>query len=488
MSKPEFDLCVIGAGSGGLTCAAGGAALGARVALIEKHRIGGECLWTGCVPSKALIHSAKVAHTVRTAGQAAIGAQAPTVSLAQVMEKVRRTIGVIEPHDSPERFRGMGIDVIFGAGRFTDPKTFTVAGRAVTARKFVLATGSRPAAPPIAGLDRVPYLTNENLFDLREDVPHLIVIGAGAIGLEMGQAFCRLGSRVSIINRSDAILSREDPDLNAVLRERMAAEGTEFHLGRAIERVEGEAGALRVLVRPGDGDAYWIEGSHLLVAIGRKANTDGLGLEAAGVRMANGRPVLDARLRTSNRRIYACGDVAGPHLFSHMAEHQGGVVLQNALFGLPAKVESRVIPYAVFTEPEFARVGLSETEARRRGIGHRVYSLPFEGNDRAIADDDRAGLAKLITDPKGRLLGAAIVGPHAGELIHEYITVMANGLKVGALGAGIHIYPTLSQIGPRLAMTHRKAGLKPWIKTAMKHIFGLRGPALPVSEQEEIHV
>lgn len=473
--KPEFDLCVIGGGSAGLVVAAGGAGLGAKVVLVEKQALGGDCLWTGCVPSKALLHSAKVAHMVRTAGRAAIRAGEPAVSLPEAMARVRSVIGTIEPHDSPERFRSLGVEVVFGAGRFITPNRFEVDGRILTARRFVIATGSRPALPPIPGLVTTSFLTNETLFDLRESAPRLVVLGAGPIGVEMAQAFRRLGSAVEVLDVAGQVLPREDADLAGLVARRLAEEGVRFSLGSKVIEAAGQPGGIRLTVEDRTGGRREVEGSHLLVAVGRKPNLENLGLDAAGVALENGRLVLDAHLRTSNRRIYACGDVAGPFLFTHTAEHQAGVVLKNALFHWPAQAEPKAVPWCTFTDPELARVGLSEREAQEQGIPHRVYRFDFAELDRAITDDATQGRAKLLTSPRGKILGVAIAGAGAGELIHEYVLAMRKNLGVADLAGTIHVYPTLAQINRRLAEQRLKSGLTPRAKRWIKWIFGLRG-------------
>jgi pyruvate/2-oxoglutarate dehydrogenase complex dihydrolipoamide dehydrogenase (E3) component len=475
MAQPEYDLCVIGGGSAGLVAAAGAAALGAKVALVEKNKMGGDCLNYGCVPSKALLHSAKVAQSIRSADEAAVQSHVPKVNLAQVMRRVRSVIKAIEPNDSPERFRNLGVDVIFGAGRFTGGKTFEVNGNALTARKFIIATGSRPAIPGIPGLDEVPYLTNETVFDLDEPMPSLIVLGGGPIGVELAQAFVRLGSEVHLIEHKRHILKNEDPDMARVVETRLREEGVALHLGASSLKVEGEAGHLRLSIKQRDGTVKWLEATHLLVATGRHANVEHLGLEAAGVKVAHGRIETDKRLRTANRDIYACGDVVGPYQFTHMAEHHAGIALRGALFHLPAKIEERVIPWCTFTDPELARVGLSETEAEARGIAYQAYTFPFREVDRAITDEGAVGLAKIITAPNGRLLGSAIAGPNAGELIHEYVLALSRNLKVADLANLIHIYPTLAQINRRVANEQIKSRLTPTAKRWMKLLFRLRG-------------
>lgn len=475
MNKTEFDICVIGGGAAGLVVAAGGASLGAKVALVEKHKMGGDCLHYGCIPSKTLLQSARVAHTMANADDFAIPGHTPRADLSTVMERVASVIKSIEPHDSPERFRELGVDVILGAGQFTDSQTFTVNGREIRAKHFVIATGSRAAIPAIEGIENTPYLTNEQVFDLREPVDSLIVIGGGPIGIEMAQAFGRLGSQVYVIQRGTQILPKEDPDMAEVVATQLRKEGVQLLTEHNPIRVEGSTGNIQLTLQDSNGNEKTISASHLLVAAGRLPNVEKLGLEAAGVELHNGHIISDARLRTSNKRIFAAGDVVGGPQFTHMAEHHAGVVLRNAIFRMPAKIEKKVIPWATFSEPELACVGLSETEAEQQGIRHKVYSFPFQDMDRAKADGTTEGFAKIITTPKGKLLGAAIVGPHAGELIHEYVLAIAKGMSAADLSSVIHIYPTLAQINRRVADARMKEGLTPTAKKWIKRIFRLRG-------------
>ncbi len=475
MKKAEFDICVVGGGAAGLVVAAGGASLGAKVALVEKGKMGGDCLHYGCVPSKTLLHSAKVAHTMRSAEQFAIPAFSPNADISAVMERVAAVIKQIEPHDSPERFRELGVDVILGSGEFTGPNSFSVNGSSITAKHFVIATGSRAAVPTIEGINQIPYLTNEQLFELREPVPSLIVIGGGPIGIEMAQAFARLGSKVSVIQRGQQILPREDADMADVVADQLRRDGVALLTGHNPLRVQGTAGDIQLSTKDSDGNDKIITATHLLVAAGRRPNIENLGLESAGVEIKNGRIVTDARLRTSNKRIYAAGDVVGGPMFTHIAEHHAGVVLRNTIFRLPAKVEQKVIPWATFSDPELARVGLSETEARQQNIPHMTYAFPFQDMDRARADGATDGFAKIITNPKGKLLGAAIVGSHAGELIHEYVLAIAKGMKAAELSSVIHIYPTLAQINRRVADARMKEGLTPNAKKWIKRLFRLQG-------------
>ena len=475
MAATEFDIVVIGGGAGGLVVAAGGAALGARVALVEKHKMGGDCLNYGCVPSKTLLKSAKVAHLMRTAADYAIPPHAPVPDIAQVMERVAGVIRGIEPNDSPERFRGLGVDVTFGDGHFVAPDCFEVNGRRLTARTFVIATGSRPGVPPIPGIDQVPYLTNETLFDLREQVPSLIVIGGGPIGCEMAQAFARLGAAVTVVDMAPEILPREDPDLSLVVRRQMEKEGVRFCFGAAVAKVEGSRHDIRLTIKDPGGAEQTLQATHLLLAAGRRANVEGLGLEAAGIALDKGKIVCDATLRTTNPHVYLCGDVAGGPQFTHVAGHHAGILLRQAIFRMRWAKPSVHVPWCTYTDPELARIGLSESEAVKAGIDHRVYRFGFEEIDRARAEGETEGFAKVITDPKGRILGAAIVGPHAGEGIHEYVLAINKGMNLKELAGIIHIYPTFAEINKRVADQRLKEGLTPSSKAWIKRIFGLRG-------------
>lgn len=475
-AKTDYDLCIIGGGAAGLVVAAGAAALGAKVVLVETKALGGDCLHYGCIPSKTLIRSAKAAHTVRTAGRFGIGAQTPDIDLPVVLQRVQAVIKHIEPNDSPERFAALGVDVVFGAGRFTAPAIFAVNNRLLSAKKFVIATGSRAAIPQLPGLEHTPYLTNETLFSVPQAIRHLLVLGAGPIGCEMAQSLARLGSQVTVFDLAPQLLPREDADISAVVAAQFQQEGIGLHLGIQVIKVEPHKGGVRVLLAHPQHGQYWLDGSHLLIAAGRKANIDALGLECAGVELdERGQLKLDARLRTRNKRIYACGDVAGPYLFTHIAEHQAAVVLKNTLLHWPSKAQTRAIPWCTYTDPELARVGLSEDEAVRQGIAHRVYRFPFADIDRAVTEGETAGMAKIITTPRGKLLGACIVGAQAGELIAEYVLAISKGMNAGDISGTLHIYPTLAQINRRVADQRLKEALTPKRKRWLQWIFGWRG-------------
>jgi pyruvate/2-oxoglutarate dehydrogenase complex dihydrolipoamide dehydrogenase (E3) component len=350
-----------------------------------------------------------------------------------------------------------------------------VNGRALTAKTFVIATGSRPAVPPIPGIDKTPYLTNETVFDLREQVPSMIVIGAGPIGCELGQAFVRLGSRVTLVDVAPQMMPREDADLVRVVQAQMARDGVEFALAPSIIRIEGARHAIRMHVRDGNGAERALEATHLLVATGRRANVEGLGLDAAGVKVENGRIVSDANLRTTNRHVFVCGDVAGGLQFTHLAGHHAGILLRQAIFRMSWAKPSPHVPWCTYTDPELARIGLSEAEAKESAKPYKVYRFGYDDVDRARTESETEGFAKVITDPKGKILGAAIVGPHAGEVIHEYVLAINKGMNLKELAGIIHIYPTFAEINKRVADQRLKEGLTPSSKAWIQRIFGLQG-------------
>lgn len=475
MARTEFDIVVIGGGAGGLVVAAGGASLGAKVALVEKHKMGGDCLNYGCVPSKTLLKSAKVAHLMRTAADYNLPPHAPSPDIGQVMERVAAVIRGIEPNDSPERFRGLGVDVTFGDGKFVSPDCFEVNGRKLTAKTFVIATGSRPGIPPIPGINSVPFLTNETVFALREQVPSLIVIGGGPIGSEMSQAFARLGTRVTVVDMGAQIMPREDADLSRIVQYQMEKEGVAFNFNVSIIKVEGGRHDIRMFIKDTSGAEKSLQATHLLVAAGRRANVEGLGLESAGVEVNKGRIVCDETLRTTNPHVFLCGDVAGGPQFTHVAGHHAGVLLRQAIFRMRWTKPSAHVPWCTFTDPELARIGLSESEAVSTGVAHKVYRFGFEEIDRARTEGETEGFAKVITDPRGKILGAAIVGPHAGEVIHEYVLAINQGMKLKALSGIIHIYPTFAEINKRVADQRLKEGLTPSSRAWIRRIFRLQG-------------
>ncbi|HXH71596.1 MAG TPA: FAD-dependent oxidoreductase [Mariprofundaceae bacterium] len=449
----KVDICVIGAGSGGLTVAAGAAQMGARVALVERGEMGGDCLNSGCVPSKALLAAAAKAQGMRNAGAFGIHAQEPQAEWTGVHRHVHEVIAAIAPNDSQERFEGLGVTVIRAAGTFLDRRTLRAGEQRIRAKYFVLATGSSPFVPPISGLDQVPYLTNESIFGNRDPIGHLIVIGGGPIGLEMAQAHRRLGSAVTVIEAARC-LPKDDPELAAVVLARLREEGVAIHEGATGLGIGPDSGVASNGIQArfvAGGTEHSVVGTHLLIATGRRANVDGLNLEAAGVRYSARGVETDARLRTSNRRIFAVGDVAGPFQFTHMAAYQAGIAIRNMLFKLPAKVNYSAVPWVTYTDPELAHVGMTEADATSRGEQVRILRWDFADNDRAQAERRTEGRIKVICTSAGRILGATIVGPHAGELIQPWVLAMSQKLKIGAMATMIAPYPTLAEAGKRAA-------------------------------------
>lgn len=448
----EYDIVIIGGGSGGLVVASAAAQLKAKVALVEKDRLGGDCLWFGCVPSKSLLHASRIAYEVKTGSRFGIYTAPPDIQFSEAIAHVQKVISTIQPHDSPEHFEGLGVEVIFGEGQFKDKKTFTVNGRDLKARAFVVSTGSRPQVPPIEGIKEAGFLTNEQVFSLKERPESLAVIGAGPIGCELGQALHRLGSQVTLISSRDRILPKEDPEAALVVEKQLEKEGIKIIKEKRAQKVEIIDGKKHLWV----GEEKVIV-DEILVSSGRVPNVDSLNLEAAGVEYTEKGIVINEKLQTSNKNIYSCGDVIGGYQFTHVAGYEAAVVIQNALFFPSAKADYRVIPWATFTEPELAHVGLTEEQARKRyGDKIEVLKQDFAEVDRAQAEGATEGFAKIITTPKGEILGAHLVGRSAGELIHEIILAMKNNLPVSALTGIIHIYPTLSEVNSKAALQLKK--------------------------------
>ncbi|WP_018231211.1 dihydrolipoyl dehydrogenase family protein [Thioalkalivibrio thiocyanodenitrificans] len=468
--KPR-ELVIIGGGPAGLVVASVAGQLGVRTTLIERGpALGGDCLHTGCVPSKTLIHTARVAALMRRGAEFGLPAADPRVDLGAVMDRVRSVVDSIQAHDDPERFRGYGVDVVFGEARFAGPREVRAGDRRISGRRFVIATGSRPAVPPIPGLAEAGYLTSDTVWSLRELPRRLAVLGAGPIGLELAQAFARLGSRVTLLDMAPRLLPGEDPETGEALRSILEGEGIRVLTGVGVERVE-KNGVVTTLRGRESETVFAVEVDELLVAAGRQPDIEALGLDAAGVAHTRTGITVDARLRTSVKHIFACGDCCGPHPFTHMAEYQAGVVIGNAVFRLPRRVDYRVVPRVIYCDPELARIGLNETEARRQGLDVEILRFPFGQVDRAIAENETAGEARLVVR-KGRLLGATLLGPHAGELIHELALAMQAKIPVSRISATIHAYPTLAQIhrravntlyGPRL-FSPRTRRLVRWIQ------------------------
>ena len=449
LNEITADICVIGGGAGGLSVAAGASQLGANVVLLESGKMGGDCLNHGCVPSKAMIAAAHAAHAVRSADRFGIGAGEPSVNFEKVHEHVRDVIGAIAPNDSVERFEGMGVRVIQERGKFVGANKVQAGGTVITAKRVVISTGSRASVPPIPGMEEVPFLTNESIFDKKVAPDHLIVIGGGPIGSELAQAHRRLGCSVTIIEMF-SLLGRDDPELTEVVKNRMKAEGILMREGSKIIGVERSNRGVAVVIEE-DGGEERIEGSDLLVSAGREANLEGLDLEAAGIDYDKHGVTVDNRLRTTNKRVFAIGDAAGGFKFTHLAGYHAGIVIRNMLFRLPAKVDHSALPWVTYTDPELAHVGMTEAQAREKHGDIRVLRHSFAENDRAQAERETDGMAKVITTAKGIIVGASIVGPHAGELLQSWILPIQRKMKIGAVAGLIIPYPTLGEVSKRAA-------------------------------------
>jgi pyruvate/2-oxoglutarate dehydrogenase complex dihydrolipoamide dehydrogenase (E3) component len=444
MGSDRYDLIVVGAGSGGLTAAAFAAQLGARVALVEKHRVGGDCTWTGCVPSKALLKAAKIAHEARTADKYGILAEPPKTDMARVRDYVQSVIGKVYEFETPEKLHEEGIDVVLGAARFVDPHTVRAGERTLEAKTFLLTTGARPVIPPVSGLGAVPYVTYEQIFDNDRLPERMVVLGAGPIGMEMAQAYQRLGAAVTVVG--EYLLPKEEPEVQEVMSAVFEREGLRFVWGRATSaRMEGD----EVVVAT---DSEEARGQLLLVAAGRRPTVEGLDLEKAGVAYsAKGIPV-DQQLRTNVKHIYAAGDVVGGYQFTHFAGWQAFQAVRNALLPGSSAGFTDLVPWVTFTDPEVAHVGMTEREARtKHGDAVKVTRWEMAHADRAVCENDTDGFIKVVSKRDGTLLGATIVASRAGETIAEFVVALKNGLKVADLAGSIHAYPTYSTAVQQLA-------------------------------------
>ena len=458
------DICVIGGGSGGLSVAAAAAAFGIEVVLLEKGRMGGDCLNYGCVPSKAIIAAGKQAHALRNGSKFGIADVDPTVDFRAVNKHIHSVIGAIAPNDSVERFTALGVNVIEQAGKFEDARTVVAGDAKIRARRFVIATGSSPMVPPIPGLNEVDYLTNETIFEQTGKPAHLIVVGGGPIGMELAQAHRRLGCDVTVVEAFTA-LGKDDPELTAVVLEQIGAEGITVREGAKVAKVErrGKTG-VTVHIETEDGGET-IAGSHLLVAAGRAANVEGIGLTEAGIEYDRKGIRVDKSLRTTNSRVYAIGDIAGGLQFTHVATYHAGLVIRSILFRLPVRQNRRIIPWATYTDPELSHVGMTEEEARKSGGSIKVLRWPYAENDRAQAERKTGGLIKMVTGGRGRILGVSIVGANAGEMINFWALAISKSMTVRDIAAYVPPYPTMSEIGKRAAITYyAQATRRPFVR------------------------
>ncbi len=470
----RYNLVVIGAGTAGLVSAAGGAMLGARVALIESHLMGGDCLNYGCVPSKALIRAARAAHAIREAQALGVQAGVRDIRFGEIMRRLRRVRAEISPHDSANRFRSLGVDVYFGSARFLSRDTVEVAGERLRFRKAIIATGTRAAIPPVDGLKETGFLTTESVFSLSECPKSLIVIGGGPIGCEIAQCFARLGSQVTLIERASRLLPRDDEDAASILKTQFESEGISLLLNVAVRRTETKDQGKTVVFERGRGEeTVWAE--QLLVAIGRTPNIEALNLLAAEVQFNEKGIIVDDRLRTSNHNIYAAGDVSSSFQFTHAAEALARIALQNALFFGRRRAGNLVIPWCTYTDPEIAHVGLTAECARQAGIQIDTWTLPLAENDRSRVDGEAQGFVRIHARKEdGVVAGATLVSRHAGESIGELVMAIQHKLKIADLSGVIHPYPTQAEAIKRLGDASMRSRLKPWMKNLLIKSFAWR--------------
>ena len=475
MSADRYNAVVIGAGTAGLVTAAATAGLGGRVALIERRHMGGDCLNFGCVPSKALIASARMADRIRHADRWGLEATEPAFAFEKVVARMRARRAQIAPNDSQERFEKLGVEVLRGEAAFVSPREVVIEGRTLRAANFVIATGTRPAIPTIDGLESVPFFTNETIFDQLDQRPaSMLVLGGGPIGCELAQAFARLGVKITLVQSGLRLLPHEDADAGAIVESVLAADRVECLLGAKAERVRQDGGEIVLTLRRGESTSEH-RAATLLVATGRAPNTEALNLPAAGVRASEHGVEVNARLQTSQPHIFAAGDIAGPYRFTHMADYQARIVARNILvpFGfMQSKADYSTVPWCTYLDPEIARVGLNEDDAKKRGVDCDVFKLPLAELDRAIVEDETAGFVKVLTARgKDRILGVTLVAAHAGDLIHEFVLAMRCGIGLGKISGTIHAYPTFAELARKTGDAYQKTRLTPFAKKLFRSFY-----------------
>jgi len=480
MPKYDFDIGIIGGGAGGLTVASGASRFGAKTLLIEKEKdLGGDCLHYGCVPSKTLIRTAQVYHLMKNAHKFGLpSADITPVDYRDVARRIQHVIRTIQKHDSEERFCSLGVKVEFGNGEFIDEHSFRVNGKAWSANKWVIATGSSPSIPPLAGINQTPHITNKEIFSLDSLPQSMVVIGAGPIAIEMAQAFSRLGTRVFVIQRSGQILSKEDKDMADIVMNVLSAEGVIFHLDSELVSMKDQGPAREVVIRKKDGNTESIRVEQVLVALGRDVNISGFGLENISLDFDRKGIRVDSRMRTNHPHIYAVGDVTGAYQFTHAAGYEGGIALSNAILHLPRKADYTYLPWCTFTDPELASIGMNEKRATEAGIAYTVWTEEFRANDRGLAEGEEVGKVKLIIDNNGDPVGAQILGPQAGELLGEWIGIMNGGVKLSTMASAVHPYPTLSEINKRVVGNYFSGKIfSGKVKKTLKFFFHFKGRA-----------
>lgn len=474
--KGKYNVVVIGAGTAGLVTAAGTAGLGGRVALVESHKMGGDCLNFGCVPSKGLIASAKLIQHIRNAPSLGLGRMEPQFSFEDVFASMRKRRARIEPNDSAERFEGLGVDVFLGRARFVSPHEVDVDGTRLEARNFVIATGSRAAVPPVPGVEDISYYTNETIFDEMPSAPEsLLIVGAGPIGCELSQVMNRLGVRVTLVETGERILPRDDTDAAEVVQARLREEGVRVLTNSRVTKLEKKSGNTTATIEGAQGTET-LTTEAVLLAAGRTPNVEGLDLGAAGVKYDRRGVEVDASLATSQPHIFACGDIVGPYRFTHTADYQARLVVRNILIPWPrAKGDYRWVPWTTYTDPELAQVGLSEDRAKKEGVPHSVYRFDWSELDRAITEGETLGFVKVLTPPgKDQILGATVVGVHAGDVLHELVVAAKHGIGLAKLSSTIHAYPTLSQSVQRVADIYQRGRLTPTVAKIFRWLYRIR--------------
>jgi pyruvate/2-oxoglutarate dehydrogenase complex dihydrolipoamide dehydrogenase (E3) component len=480
MATYDYDIGIIGGGAAGLTVASGAAQLGAKTLLIEREKqLGGDCLHFGCVPSKTLIRTAQAYHTMKTARTFGLPAvDVPPVDFRQVNKRIRSVIATIQQHDSKERFCSLGANVELGEPSFADEHSIRVNGRNVSAKNWVIGSGSSPQIPPIEGLNETPHITNKELFSLDRLPESMIILGAGPIAAEMAQAFCRLGTKVSVVQRSGQILSKEDRDMADALMGVLAGEGVVFHLNASVLGVRDLSNEKEVRIENKGRAVSTLRAEQILVAMGRAPNLKGLHLEGIGVACDRKGIQVDARMRTSHRHIYAAGDVTGKFQFTHAAGYEGGIVVSNAIFHLPRKADYTFLPWCTYTDPELAGIGMNEKTAKDAGIEYTVFTEAFQDNDRSLAEGERVGKIKMLLDTNDKPIGVQILGPQAGELLSEWVAVLNGSVKLSTLAAAVHPYPTLGEINKRVAGAYLSPKIfSETVKKGLKFVFHLKGRA-----------
>lgn len=480
MANYDYDIGIIGGGAAGLTVASGAAQLGAKTLVLEKEaNLGGDCLHFGCVPSKTLIKSAHVYHLMKNGPHFGLPALTPPpVDFRALADRIRAVVAEIQQHDSVERFCKLGAKVEFGSPVFADEHVIDLDGRRISARTWVIASGSSAALPRVPGLDTTPFLTNRDIFYLDKLPASMIILGAGPIAIEMAQAFNRLGCRITVVQRSAQILSKEDEDMAAVIQAELEGEGVRFQLNSTLIEVSDGGAERQVEIRDAAGASVTLKAEALLVALGRSANVEGLGLRGIDVSCDQRGIKVNARLKTRHKHIYAAGDVIGGYQFTHVAGYEGGVVLSNAIFHLPKKADYTFVPWCTYCHPELAGIGLTEKAARQAGVDYTVFKEDFAANDRSLAEGERAGMIKLLLDKKKKPLGIQILGPQAGDILSEWVAIMNGGTGLAKIAAAIHPYPTLSEINKKVAgSVFTPKIFSDTMRKALKFFFRFRGRA-----------